>query len=207
MSRFSVAAVLFEGFEMLDLYGPLEMYAMHPEIFTITTIAETMEPVQSSSGPCTLPEDVFANAVLYDILLVPGGDGTRIQEENAVLLDWLATAGARACRITSVCTGSGLLARAGLLDGHAATTNKRAFDEVARLGPRTDWRRSARWVVSGNRVTSSGVSAGIDMTLAVIEVLAGARTAYNAALWAEYTRQTDADKDPFAIRQEQDDDR
>lgn len=207
MSRFSVAAVLFPGFEMLDLYGPLEMYAMHPDIFAITAIAETMDPVRASGGPCTLPEDVFANSGPYDILLVPGGDGTRMQEENTVLLDWLAAAGARARMITSVCTGSGLLARAGLLDGHAATTNKIAFDEVAALGPRTEWRGSARWVVSGNRVTSSGVSAGIDMTLAVIEDLAGAKTADDAALWAEYTRRRHAEADPFEIRQEQDHDR
>lgn len=207
MSKFSVAAVLFPGFEMLDLYGPLEMYAMHPDIFGITTIAESMDPVRASGGPSTLPEDVFANASAYDILLVPGGAGTRNQVENPLLLDWLTQASARARTVTSVCTGSGLLARAGVLDGHAATTNKLAFDEVARLGPRTDWRRSARWVVSGNRVTSSGVSAGIDMTLAVIERLAGAKIADEAALWAEYTRQQDAGADPFAITQEHDHDR
>ncbi len=201
MSRFRVGALLFEGFEMLDLYGPLEMYGMHPDIFTIIPVAQSMAPVRASNGPCTLPEASFEDQGLsYDILLVPGGDGTRREENNPALLTWLAEAGAQAQVITSVCTGSGLLARAGLLDGHAATTNKLGFDEVARLGPETTWQRSARWVVSGNRITSSGVSAGIDMTLAVIEQLAGKEIADEAALWAEYTRQHDADADPFAVR-------
>ena len=199
MSQFKVAAVLFEGFEMLDLYGPLEMYCAHPEFFGITTIAETMDAVRASGGPCTLPEDTFSRDQHYDILLVPGGFGTRREADNRVMLDWLARAGSKAQVVTSVCTGSALLARAGLLNGCAATTNKIWFDETTAVAPQIDWRKNARWVESGKFFTSSGVSAGIDMTLAVIERLAGAEIAEDAAYQAEYVRNSDPDNDPFAI--------
>ena len=199
MSQFKIAGVLFEGFEMLDLYGPLEMYCAHPEIFTITTIAETMDAVRATGGPCTLPEDTFSRGEYYDILLVPGGAGTDREVGNQAMLDWLARAGGKAQVVTSVCTGSALLACAGLLDGCSATTNKIWFDETTSVAPQIDWRKQARWVESGKCFTSSGVSAGIDMTLAVIEKLAGAEIAKDAAYQAEYVRNSDPDNDPFAI--------
>lgn len=199
MSRFRVAALLYDGFEMLDLYGPLEMYCAHPDIFELVTVAEGMEPVRAAFGPATLPEETFAEGTSFDILLIPGGAGTRREVDNPALLGWLARAGARAQVITSVCTGSVLLARAGLLEGHPATTNKMWFDEMAALAPGIDWRKRARWVESGRLFTSSGVSAGMDMTLAVIERLAGASAAATSAAEAEYTRNPDPDNDPFAI--------
>lgn len=199
MSRFRVAALLYDGFEMLDLYGPLEMYCAHPEIFELVTVAEGMEPVRASFGPATLPEDTFQEGTSFDILLIPGGAGTRREVDNPALLGWLARAGARAQVITSVCTGSVLLARAGLLEGHPATTNKMWFDEMVALAPGIDWRKRARWVESGKLFTSSGVSAGMDMTLTVIERLAGAEAAAASAAEAEYMRNPDPDNDPFAI--------
>jgi transcriptional regulator GlxA family with amidase domain len=199
MSRFRVAAVLFENFEMLDLYGPLEMYCAHPEAFEIITIAERTGPVRAYGGPCTLAEDSFDNRAAYDILLVPGGSGTRQEVDNPAMLEWLRQAGPRAQLITSVCTGSSLLARAGLLGSGPATTNKAWFDEMAALAPDVDWRKRARWVESGKCFTSSGVSAGMDMTLAVIERLLGREAAEIAAQEAEYTRNPDPDNDPFAI--------
>ena len=194
-----VGAVLFEGFEMLDLYGPLEMFSMLPDAFTITTIAQSAGPVRASNGPATVAEASFADRSDFDILLVPGGAGTRSEISNPALLNRLAHAGPKAeIIISSVCTGSALLAAAGLLEGHSATTNKLAFDWVASTAPQVDWRRRARWVESGNRFTSSGVSAGIDMTLALIARLLGNQAAADAALWAEYTPNTDPDNDPFA---------
>lgn len=200
MTRYSIAAVLFEDFEMLDLYGPLEMYCTHPDAFRITTIAERLGPVRAYGGPCTLAEDRFDNGAAYDILLVPGGSGTRREVDNPVMLDWLAQAGERAQVITSVCTGSTLLARAGLLGKGPATTNKAWFDEMTALAPGIDWRKRARWVESGKCFTSSGVSAGMDMTLAVIENLLGQEAAETAAREAEYTRNPDPENDPFAIK-------
>src|SRR5574338_457732 len=102
------------------------------------------------------------------VLFVPGGMGTRREVDNPVLLGWLERRAAGATHVTSVCTGAALLARAGLLDGHRATSNKRSWDWVVSQGPRVDWVRRARWVQDGRLWTSSGVSAGIDMTLQLI---------------------------------------
>ncbi|MCP4821297.1 MAG: DJ-1/PfpI family protein, partial [Shimia sp.] len=110
---------------------------------------------------------------------------------------------AKAEVVTSVCTGSALLARAGLLDGRAATTNKLAFDWVRGVSQTetVEWQRSARWVKDGKFYTSSGVSAGTDMSLQVIADLLGAEAAEQAAFWAEYEENNDADNDPFAIEE------
>jgi transcriptional regulator GlxA family with amidase domain len=99
----------------------------------------------------------------------------------------------------SVCSGSAILAKAGLLDGRRATSNKRYFSLAEGAGPKVQWVRRARWVDDGNRVTSSGVSAGIDMSLAVIERLYGAKTAESLADGTEYQWHRDADNDPFAL--------
>ena len=114
------------------------------------------------------------------------------------LLDWLRVQSRGVQYLTSVCTGSALLARAGLLDGIRATTNKLAFEWVASQSSRVNWQRQARWVEDGNIFTSSGVSAGIDMSLAVIARLVDQDTAEQTATWAEYDWHSDADWDPFA---------
>ncbi|WP_299689187.1 DJ-1/PfpI family protein [uncultured Tateyamaria sp.] len=193
-----IAAVLFPDFEMLDLYGPLEMFSFFPEAFEIRTVALAAGPVKASGGPDTVAQDAVTDGVDYDLLLVPGGRGTRSIVDNQTLLNWLRVQAARAEYVASVCTGSLLLAKAGVLDGRKATTNKLAFDKVAGQTTGVDWQRRARWVCDGNLFTASGVSAGMDMTLAVIEDCLGAKAAKDAARWAEYTRNTDANNDPFA---------
>ena len=195
----TIAALVFPEFELLDLYGPLEMFSMHPEEFTQKIVALDAAPVASSAGPRTMVDAVLDERDDYDILLVPGGRGTRRDVENKPLLDWLARAAPKAEIVASVCTGAALLARAGLLDGRPATTNKRAIDWVASQGPKTDWRRSARWVEDGNIFTASGVSAGTDMSLAIIERLLGPEKAAEATYWAEYERNSDPDHDPFRV--------
>lgn len=194
----TIAAVLFDGFEMLDLYGPLQMFSMHRDAFRIVTVAQAAGPVTASGGPGTMAQEAFGDRP-FDLLLVPGGQGTRAQVTNPAMLEWLATAGAKAELVTSVCTGAALLARAGLLDGRRATTNKRAFQWVVEQGPQTLWQTRARWVEDGRFFTSSGVSAGIDMSLAIIDHYLGPQAADNAARWAEYTRNSDPDNDPFEV--------
>lgn len=199
----TIGAVIFEGFEMLDYFGPLEMFAMHREHFKIVAVGETGHAVASSGGPAVVPDARFDEGDTYDVLLVPGGKGTRDEVENAAMLDWLQQASAKAEVVTSVCTGSALLARAGLLEGRAATTNKLAFDWVREIS-RTDtvnWKPKARWVKDGKFYTSSGVSAGTDMSLQVIADLLGEAAADKAAFWAEYEANRDADNDPFAVEE------
>ena len=110
----------------------------------------------------------LADCPPIDVMLVPGGIGTRREVNNTKLLEWLVRRAAEAEIVTSVCTGAALLARAGLLDGHRATTNKLSFKWVTEQGPAVEWIKQARWVEDGKFATSSGVSAGIDMTLALI---------------------------------------
>ena len=199
MEQHKVGALVFPGFELLDLFGPLEMFGMYPEAFDIQLVAERAEPVASAQGPVSLPDHSFATGVSYDVLLVPGGRGTRVEIANTVILDWLRQQTHSAKLVTSVCTGSALLAGAGLLDGRRATTNKNAFSWVAQQGPSVTWVKQARWVSDGPFYTSSGVSAGTDMSLAVIAAILGQDKAEDAARWAEYFWNQDPDDDPFAV--------
>lgn len=203
MSRRRLGAVIFPGFEMLDYFGPLEMFSFFPDEIEIVAVAGTMAPVTASGGPATMPDATFDDADANDILLVPGGEGTRAQVANPALIGWLSRAVAQAECVTSVCTGALLLARTGCLNGQPATTNKLAFDWVAGQAPDVDWQRDARWVKTGRIYTSSGVSAGIDMALAVIEDMLGAQAATKAVLGAEYNRNSDPGNDPFALLEEE----
>lgn len=194
----TIAAVVFPDFEMLDLYGPLELFSFFRDDFEIRTVAMQAGPVKSSGGPETVAQDAIGDGRRYDILLVPGGRGTRNVEGEAAFLDWLRDQARSAEAVTSVCTGSLLLGKAGVLDGRRATTNKIAFDWVAGQLPNIDWQRRARWVRDGTVYTSSGVSAGMDMALDVIAAFLGPQAAQDAAKWAEYIRNPDPENDPFA---------
>ena len=194
----TIAAVIFPDFEMLDLYGPLELFSYFRDDFEIRTVAMQTGPIKSSGGPSTIAEDTISDGPNYDILLVPGGRGVRSILDDIPFMTWLKDQAERAEYTTSVCTGSLLLAKAGVLAGRPATTNKLAFDWVADQTSGVDWRRSARWVQDGSIYTSSGVSAGMDMALAVIEDCLGPGAAEDAAINAEYIRNPDPDNDPFA---------
>lgn len=194
----SIGVVLFDGFELLDVFGPLEMFGMYPERFSLRMVAENSGVVASAQGPRSVVDAVFSDAVQYDILLVPGGRGTRTEVNNPVLLAWLQAQANGAQFVTSVCTGSAVLAKAGLLNGRRATGNKLNFSFVTSQGPDVDWVKEARWVEDGKFFTSSGVSAGIDMSLALIAKVLGKDAARQAAVWAEYEWHEDAGWDPFA---------
>jgi transcriptional regulator GlxA family with amidase domain len=170
-SQRTVGVLLFEGFELLDVFGPLEAWGMHAEIADackIVMTAEALGAVKSAQGPRVMADHALADCPPIDLILVPGGIGTRREIKNAPLLEWLRQRAAEAEIVTSVCTGAALLAHAGLLDGRRATTNKLAFKWVTEQGPAVDWVKQARWVEDGKFATSSGVAAGIDMTLALI---------------------------------------
>jgi len=176
-----VAVALFEGFTVLDVYGPVQAFAscrvVQPDgkrrpFFEIFTMARESGQIKTGEGPATWAEWSFEKAPDYDILLIPGGFGSRAAVADQPFLERLAQASRRARITTTVCTGSALLARTGLLDGRPATSNKIAWDWVTQQGPRVLWKRKARWVDDGDVLTSSGVSAGIDMALSLIARLA-----------------------------------
>ena len=193
-----VGALIFPGFELIDLFGPMEMFGMLADGFALELVAETSGPVASAQRLRAHADRTIAESSDYDILFIPGGPGTRREVENTQLLDWIAQTSEKSEYTLSVCTGSALLARAGVLNGRRATTNKAAFDWVAAQGPAVNWVRQARWVEDGKFITSSGVSAGIDMALGAIALMHGETTAENVAIWSEYSWQKDKSHDPFA---------
>lgn len=193
-----LAALLFEGFELLDVFGPLEMLGQLGEELEIVMVSQTAGPVASAQGPAGYSQQCFVDDASFDILLIPGGMGTRTEVDNDACIDWIASHSSRASYIASVCTGSALLAKAGVLNGKKATTNKVAFSWVCAQGPETEWIAKARWVKDGNVFTSAGVSAGIDMSLALIQEIWGAAKAEEIAVWAEYLWNPDATSDVFA---------
>lgn len=193
-----VGAVVFEDFELLDLYGPLQMLGMLRGHFSIEVLAENVGAVRSGQGPDAMATRALRDAGGIDLLLIPGGLGTRWQVGNPALIQALRRLADDAEIVLSVCTGSALLARSGLLDGRRATSNKRAFAWVRDQGPGVQWMPEARWIEDGKFITTSGVSAGIDGALAVIERLCGPDLARDVALWAEYERHTNSTWDPFA---------
>lgn len=194
----TIGAVIFPGFELLDLFGPLEMFGMLEDAPEIRMIAATKDPVASRQGPESVVDAAFAEKADYDILLVPGGPGTRPGVDDAGLIGWIGEAAAASEIVATVCTGSALLAKTGAIDGQAATSNKAAFAWVMEQGPKVDWRPEARWVEDGKFWTSSGVSAGMDMSLGLIHALYGAEEAERVAVRTEYDWKRDPAWDPFA---------
>ena len=195
-----MGVVLFDRFELLDVFGPLEVYGALPEKFELYLVGPRPGPVRSAQGPEVVAQHGYADAPVADIALVPGGIGARTLVEDDAFLDWLAEWAARARIVTSVCTGAGVLAAAGLLDGYRATSNKRNFAWAVEQGPNVGWAAKARWVDDRDRWTSSGVAAGIDMTLAIIARLHTDELAAALADGIEYDWHRDADWDPFASK-------
>jgi transcriptional regulator GlxA family with amidase domain len=193
-----VGAVLFEGFELLDFFGPLEMFGLLEGEARITVVAEKTGAIKSSAGPCGLAEATMAGSKGFDVLLIPGGIGTRTQMTNAPFLAELKRLAEASRLVATVCTGSFLLARTGLLDGRKATSNKRVFQLVKTNAPKVNWVAKARWVEDGKYFTSSGVSAGMDMALAIIARLRGREKSLEIANRAEYEWHEDSSWDPFA---------
>ena len=199
-TRRTIGFVLFEGFELLDVFGPAEAYGIRDAdgAFRLAMVAQERGPVTSAQGPAAVAEYGFADCPHLDLLLVPGGIGTRREVENHLMISWLQERSRAAEIVTSVCTGAGLLARAGILDGCRATSNKRALDWVMSQGPKVNWVPQARWVEDGKFATSSGVSAGIDMALALIARISGNEAAERVAIAMEYDWHRDSAWDPFA---------
>jgi len=194
----TLGAVLFEEFELLDLYGPLEMFGCIGPELGIVTIAEKKGAVRSAQGPSTVAEYDFVNAPALDMLLIPGGFGTFAESENLAMLDFLKSKSEIAEGVMSVCSGSGVLAHAGILDGRKATSNKLFFSAITEPVQSVDWQKNARWVEDGKIFTSSGVSAGTDMSLAFIAKHYGVERAQNIAMMTEYEWNSDANDDAFA---------
>lgn len=185
----TIGMLLFEDLEELDLVGPWEVFTMAVmglEGAKVVTVAERDAPVRCAKGLRLLPDCTFENAPVLDVVVVPGGQGTRTEVDNPVLVEWLRKAGARCRWVTSVCTGALLLAKAGFLDGRKATTHWGYLETFRGMAPQVDVVENARWVVDGNVVTAAGVSAGIDMALWVVGQIWDVERARNTQRLMEY---------------------
>lgn len=194
----TVGIVIFPGFELLDVFGPAEMFGALPEKMKLVLIGTTSGNIRSHQGIAVKVDTDIAHAPHVDILLIPGGQGVRTEIANQALLQWLKKTASDTQYVLSVCTGSALLAKAGLLDNHRATSNKSVFDWVASQGPNVNWVRKARWVEDGKFITSSGVAAGIDMSLFFIEKLYGPKAVAEVENYTEYPYKSDASDDRFS---------
>jgi len=194
-----IGIVLFPGFETLDVFGPVEMWGHLPEYET-ELVSQHGGAVQSAQGIETMTSYSFDDAPQFDILMIPGGMGTRTEVDNPEMLAFLRKQDRGTEWTTSVCTGSAVLAKAGILNGRKATSNKIAFAWATGQSSGVAWQRRARWVVDGKYITSSGVSAGTDMALALVEKLYGRTVADRTAHDAEYVWNDDPGNDPFAVK-------
>lgn len=194
----TVSIVLFDGFELLDVFGPLELLSRLPDAIQVQLVGPRVGAVASSQGTQVLADEEYEGAAAPDIVMVPGGRGTRALVRDRDWLEWLSGWAGAARLVTSVCTGSAVLAAAGLLEGYRATSNKLAFEWARGHGSHVEWVASARWVHDRDRWTSSGVAAGMDMAGALIADLFGADAAARAAREIEVELQQDPTRDPFA---------
>jgi transcriptional regulator GlxA family with amidase domain len=194
----TVGILLYRDFELLDVCGPAEMFGNLGKRLRVVMVAERKGPITSKQGPKLVADYDFESCPPLDLIMVPGGFGTFTQMNNHEVLDWLRQRAPQAEIVMSVCSGASILAKAGLLDGRPATTNKQYYRICTSAGPKVKWQKEARWVDDGPIVTSSGVSAGMDMAIHVIARLYGADVAQKVADGTEYQWHRDPHVDPFA---------
>jgi len=192
-----VAVLLFDNFETLDVFGPVEIFGRLTEDYQVSFYSLSGGLVENTHAVSIMTKSLSDLENEPDIFLIPGGYGTRVEVNNAPLIDMIRAISQQSKYVLTVCTGTSLLARTGLLDGKRATSNKIAFDWVTTQGQNVIWVRKARWVVDDKYYTSSGVSAGMDMTLGFLQNLHGIEFARNVAHTIEYNWQENKEEDNF----------
>ena len=197
-ARTTVGILIFDDVEVLDFAGPFEVFSRTRTVagadsrrsddsapFETFTAARTRDVVTAIGGLRVLPHFAWADAPPIDLLVVPGGFGTRALLQDEATLSWIRETALRARQVTSVCTGALLLAKLGLLHGRRATTHWAGLDLLASIDPTINVQREQR-VVHDGIFTSAGVSAGIDMSFAVVEQFCGRAVAAETAHYIEY---------------------
>lgn len=190
--------ILFKDFETLDAFGPVEIFGRLRELYQLEYFSATGGVIESRQGVKVITRH-WKELNQKGILLIPGGVGTRILVQDEDFMKTLKEYAMSATYCLTVCTGSGLLAKTGLLSNRSATSNKRAFDWAASMDNDVNWLKKARWAVDEKYYTSSGVSAGMDMTLGFIADRHGKEIAEEIADNIEYLWNQDKDNDSFAI--------
>lgn len=194
----NVAVILFKDFETLDVFGPVEILGRLKDDFTLRFFSQSGGVTNSTQNVPIVTEALPEMSGSGHVLLIPGGMGVVNLVRDEHFLNDLKFLAKRASYILTVCTGSLLLAKTGLLSGRRATSNKRLFSWVVQESPDVHWVKKARWVRDGQVYTSSGVSAGLDMTLEFVADALGRDIARQQSIEIEYCWKEDARWDPFA---------
>ncbi|MFW6078168.1 MAG: DJ-1/PfpI family protein [Gemmatimonadota bacterium] len=189
----NVAILLFDEVEVLDFAGPFEVFSVAAGLLAddrlrVVTVAKDPDAVRAIGGLTVLPDHTLAASPAPDVLVVPGGDGSRRAMDDAVILDWVTRVHRRADLVMSVCSGARILARAGLLDGLRVTTHHQVVEHLRELAPGAEVDPGPRFIDTGRIVTTGGISAGIDGSFHVVARLFGEETAERTAAYMEYDR-------------------
>lgn len=193
----NIAVLLFDDFETLDVYGPVEVFGRLVDLYTIKFYSLNGGQIKNRHGVSALTEKLEDVNDDLEIFLIPGGLGTRKEVDNKLLIDKIKEVSNFSKYVLTVCTGSALLAKTGLLDNKRATSNKRAFSWVVTNGTNVIWDKKARWTIDDKYYTSSGVSAGIDMALGFLSDRHGINFARQVTFEIEYDWTEDKDNDKF----------
>ncbi len=196
----NVTVLLFDNFETLDVFGPVEILGRLKDYYQISFCSMHGGLVKNEHGISIVTENIEAIKKQVEIFLIPGGHGTRKEVDNIQLIDKVTEVCQLSKFVFTVCTGSAILAKTGLLDGKKATSNKKAFDWVTTQGKHVDWIRKARWTKDEKFYTSAGVSAGMDMTLGFLQDIHGIEFARKVAFEIEYNWIENMDEDNFYIQ-------
>ncbi len=194
----NIGVLLFDDFETLDVFGPVEIFGRLKNLYSVSFYSLTGGQIKNSHGVSIWTEKLENINNGSDIFLIPGGFGTRKEIKNTLLINAIRQISIASKYVLTVCTGSALLAETGLLDNKKATSNKRAFDWVISNRKNVNWIKKARWTVDGKYYTSSGVSAGMDMTFGFLSDLYGKEFARKNAYEIEFNWTEDKNNDNFS---------
>ncbi|MBI0098566.1 MULTISPECIES: DJ-1/PfpI family protein [unclassified Snodgrassella] len=195
-----ISIILYPDFETLDVFGPVEIFGKVPDwkmqfYSRDGGLISNRDGVQIATESFnTMPQSEI------DTLFIPGGTGARTLILETDYINQLKQLAQKSRYVLTVCTGSALLAKSGLLDGKRATSNKLSFEWVKTSSLQTQWIEKARWVTDGKYYTSSGISAGMDMALAFVQDRAGETVARQIATRIEYRWQQDSQQDEFCLK-------
>lgn len=193
----SINVILFDNFTTLDAFGPAEVLSKLSSLYELHFFSLNGGLVTSSTAT-EVHTEKLAQIRQKDVLLIPGGWGTRDLVNDSVFIEKLRDLASESGRVLCVCTGSALLAKTGLLDARKATSNKLSWNWVMAQNENVHWVKKGRWVVDGKYYTSSGITAGIDMSLGFVSDTVGPDAARKIASALEYVWNEDREADPFA---------
>lgn len=187
----NVGIYLFNKVELLDFAGPYEVFSTAAELndrkqFRVFTISEDGGAIKSVNGLIVIPDYSFSNHPKIDILIIPGGEGTKAEIKKKKVMEWVNKTQGSAEIMATVCSGARIPAVLGLLDGLEATTHQSVIDDVKKLAPNVTINHTKRFIDNGKIMTSGGISAGIDLSLHIVKKLCGEDTAQKTMEYMEY---------------------